>query len=262
MTPDIELVVHCWRYSRLLTYQLSALVLHPPQRARVRAVVFYSQEDRRTCELLQQPRVQSFLYSFEQSSIEIFAWPLETASLLRRAIGRNAAAKASTAPIVWFADCDMPIRGETFDWLVENWPDDAALCYPRHVGKCTHAHGDELIEAVAGHQFYDIDTTDFPAARQRRAIGGTQIVRGALAREHGYLDPGHPKNTERQALRLAKRYHKPQERWRRTTEDPSYRGWLQHVSGERVGRGHALDVPGVYRIRHSKYGRKDEGVEL
>ena len=32
---QIEIVSHCWQYSHLLVYQLSSLILHPPQDTRI-----------------------------------------------------------------------------------------------------------------------------------------------------------------------------------------------------------------------------------
>ena len=49
MTPmHLEIVSHCWHYSRLLTYQLSSLVLHPPTEVAVTVTVFLAEEDEDT----------------------------------------------------------------------------------------------------------------------------------------------------------------------------------------------------------------------
>ena len=50
---QLQIVSHCWNYSRLLTYQLSSLVLHPPRKLDVTMTVFYNEEDTRTCEVLE-----------------------------------------------------------------------------------------------------------------------------------------------------------------------------------------------------------------
>jgi hypothetical protein len=237
---DIEVVSHCWHYSRLLTYQLSSLVLYPPK-CEVRMVVFTSDDDLRTQE------VRGFFVNtrkFEGEGPRFFAPSLSTERLCRRAIGRNLAALGTDARIVWFADCDMMFGPGCLDWLSENWPEGNVLGYPHHVGKCTHERGDELIEAVKKPAVMEIDPTDFPPHRQPRAIGGTQIVCGDVARERGYLKD-------------SKRYQRPASRWMRTVDDVVYR---KRVLG--VGRGTRLEIPNCWRIRHSKYGRKHTGVEL
>jgi hypothetical protein len=49
---NVEIISHCWRYSRLLTYQLSSLVLYPPQQVRVTATVFLTEEDTPTVDVV------------------------------------------------------------------------------------------------------------------------------------------------------------------------------------------------------------------
>jgi len=41
----LEIVVHCWRYSRMLAYQLSSLVLFPPKDVEVALRVFGTYAD-------------------------------------------------------------------------------------------------------------------------------------------------------------------------------------------------------------------------
>ncbi|MBX2825316.1 MAG: hypothetical protein KTR33_11350, partial [Gammaproteobacteria bacterium] len=48
----IEIVSHCWRYSHMMLYQLSSLVLYPPAECTVTMTVCYSEEDTDTKELL------------------------------------------------------------------------------------------------------------------------------------------------------------------------------------------------------------------
>ena len=69
----------------------------------------------------------------------------------------------------------------------------------------------------------------------------TSRVRGEIARKHGYVP-------------LA-RFQKPAATWQNTTEDVRFRKLLGPPQ-------YAIDVPGVYRIRHSKRGYVDVGCEL
>jgi hypothetical protein len=245
---DIEIVSHCWHYSRLLTYQLSSLVLYPPK-CEVRITVFACADDIRTVGSLEHfshpDRLDRLRYPPQSNGRPQLSWQLlPPERLCRRAIGRNLAAESTPARIIWFADCDMMFGPGCLDWLSENWPEGNVLGYPHYVGKCTHERGDELIEAVKKPAVMEIDPTDFPPHRQPRAIGGTQIVCGDVARERGYLKD-------------SKRYQRPASRWMRTVDDVVYR---KRVLG--VGRGTRLEIPNCWRIRHSKYGRKHTGVEL
>ncbi|MDZ7683971.1 MAG: hypothetical protein U5O39_02010 [Gammaproteobacteria bacterium] len=49
---SLEIVSHCWQYAHLLAYQLSSLVLSPPQDLDVTMTVYYCEEDPATSKLL------------------------------------------------------------------------------------------------------------------------------------------------------------------------------------------------------------------
>lgn len=96
-----EIVSHCWRYYRLLTYQLSSLVLYPPSQMQVTMTVFAAEEDEGT------NRVMDF---FQQrglpETLTIRRWYLPAGQLMLRIIGRNLAALTTEADWIWFTDCD------------------------------------------------------------------------------------------------------------------------------------------------------------
>jgi len=85
-----------------------------------------------------------------------------------------------------------------------------------------------------------IDPDHFMMEKYRRAIGGIQIVRGSWARENGYLDDT---------------------RWTQPVSiNTGFRSCKCDVPfRKQVGSSEAVDIPGVYRIRHSRCGR-DNGV--
>lgn len=225
----IEIVSHCWNYARLLTYQLSSLVLYQPQSCQVQVTVFFTPSDSRTKEVL-----DFFEGELNQQAVGLNAWPLPQDELMRRAIGRNLAAKATHADWVWFTDCDHTFGQDALDKLaiVAQRESTVDLLWPAIVWKSTsHARGDAAIERVTAPGLYDINPSDFEPVKHRWAIGGLQIVRGSRVREIGYC-PG--------------RYG-PQQRWRRTVEDP--------VFLRQIGPGRAIRLPNVYRIRHSLCGR-------
>ena len=107
----IEIVSHCWGYSRLLACQLAALIAHPPASVTVTMTVFHAQEDTATVDLLARigairvPRVR-------------WQWrSLPPPQLFRRSIGRNLAARATTADWIWFTDCDVVFGQGALDGL-------------------------------------------------------------------------------------------------------------------------------------------------
>lgn len=249
----VEICSHCWNYSRLLTYQLSSIWLYPPVKNRVDVVVCYSSDDEKTMEVLAW-----FAEQEPPENVHLRVWRLETNKLMRRAIGRNERAMDTRADYILFSDVDMLFGPGAVDGIVDAWlkstrcidghgrvatnDPPADLVYPRYVGKCDHARGDEYIADVTAPGLYDINTEDFCPHRYRRAIGGVQYVHGDVAREKGYLPAGH-------------RHLRPAGRWIKTNDDVCAR---RHMVGH---RGVPIQVPNIYRIRHSQYGRTHVGVE-
>ena len=245
--PTIEVVSHCWNYSRLLTHQLSAFALYPPTKCDVTATVFYSPDDADTV------RVIKF---FDGMPIPKVTWnfrPLETPKLLRRAIGRNMAALWSNADIVMFTDCDYIYREGALDTIVEAMQGgentDKRIGYVRrHRASISHELGDAEIAEVNVHDrmhAYDVVLDRYEPSKLTRPIGGSQIVFGNFARVHGYLPH-------------SRRFQRPAGEWKRTFEDRAYRGYCNGLGMDDF----PIDCPAVYRIRHSKRGRFDVGVKL
>lgn len=235
--PTIEIVSHCWRYGALLAYQLSSLVLYPPRGVRVRMTVFHSEEDAGTVEVL------DFFGKREVPGIEWNWWPLERSRLFRRAIGRNLAARRTTADWVFFADCDVLFHEGALDALGAALARcDSVLAFPRTHSVSELLDADDpvfraLEEAV---RIVDIDPSRFTPEERDRAVGGLQIVRGDVARAAGYCGE----------IAL---FQRPSERWRKTREDRVFR-WLLGTQGA------PIEVPGIFRIRHRGKGRK--GVSI
>lgn len=228
----IEIVSHCWNYSHLLAYQLSSLVLSPPRKCEVTMTVCYSEEDQSTVDLL------AF---FEKQTVAQVTWqwlPLRRAELMRRAIGRDRAARASIADWVWFTDCDLLFHAGCLDGLTDAVAGRTdALVFPREE-RCTPMlkPSDALLQAAAkSPQLVEIDAARFETQLRQKATGPLQIVRGDLARRFGYCG----------SIRC---YQTPTDHWRKTYEDRAFR-WLLGTAGT------AVEVPGVYRIKHVEKGR-------
>jgi len=225
---SIEIVSHCWRYSRALNYQLASLLLHPPA-AQVTLTVCYSTEDRLTGEVLNW----SFPL-FGGGNVRIQYRAQEIPELLNRSIGRHRAALASRADLVWFADCDYWFGPGCLDTLATmDVPDESTpLVFPGTIlQNATRENGDEYALRVAGGPCLpDIDPADFVPARVRKAIGGLQIVRGETARRVGYCP-----NSQRPVRG---------DRWQTTRGDVEFRSILGP-------RGTPITLPNLYRIRQS-----------
>lgn len=228
----IEIVSHCWQYSRLLAYQLTSLVDHPPDNARITMTVFYSEDDIDTGALLdwfapQQP--VNVTWNFQV---------LPRQQLFRRSVGRNLAALASTADWVWFTDCDMTFQSSCLDHLAAALVGRTdALVYPAVEAK-TDVYSDEdevTRNSLATPAHLRIEAERFRAYPVTRATGPLQITHGDVARARGYCKD-------------VSCYQQAHEHFQKATEDRVFR-WLLGTPGI------PIDVPGVCRVQHASKGR-------
>ena len=238
---SLELVSHCWRYSHFLTYQLSALVKYRTDKLDVTMTVFYAEED---------AAVKAVLDFFGAMDVSGITWnwqALPKEELFRRSIGRNIAAKATTADWIWFTDCDILCHEGCLDALADALQGrDDALVFPRiGLGTSLLPEDDPILEAGRkGPALLEIPIEAFtPYGGERdKAKGPHQITHGDIARACGYCE----------TIGL---YQAPAERWRKTYEDRAFR-WLIGTHGT------PLDIPNVCQIRHIAKGRyrKDSSV--
>lgn len=229
----IEIVSHCWQYAHFLAYQLSSLVLYPPQNVDVTMTVYYNGEDEGTSALL------DFFGSREVPGITWNWRELPKTALFRRAIGRNEAALATRADWIWFTDCDLLFRQGCLDGLAEALQGRRdALVFPATELITTLLDDDDpMLHNFDPQklQVIDIDDSRFVEQKRDRATGPLQIAHGDVTRAVGYCD-------------CLGYYQKPAEKWCKAHEDRAFR-WLLG------SRGTGLDIPGVYRIRHVSKGR-------
>jgi len=236
---SIEIVSHCWRYSRLLAYQLTSLVDHAVWEADVTVTLFHATEDVATVRLL------AFFAEFSPANVTWRWRVLPPPMLFRRAIGRNLAAKASTADWLWFTDCDLTFQPDCLDSLntaLQGRRD--SLVYPRVESKTDAyaAPGDAPGNELATPRLLRLDPSDFVQHAVSRATGPLQIVHGDVARAVGYCDS-------------IAHYQRPVPRFAKCTEDRVFR-WLLDTSGTPV------DVDGVCRVQHVEKGRYGENDAL
>ncbi len=244
MSKRVEIVSHCYAvklplYASSLCYQMSSLLRLPAQVGKnVTLTLCVSLKDESTYQVLEY--FASIPKHFKTNIVN-----LDINSLGRRAIGRNLAALQTDADIVWFSDVDQVFHDGILQRLMElEWPEGAAMIFPRHIMiQRDHELGDTALKKVQDDsKLIDIDPTEFVSKRYGRAIGGVQIVQGDYARKYGYLNKT--------------KWVKP------ITSGKFLACWCDRIYREQLhSRGDkivAVDLPGLYRLRHSKagHGRK------
>jgi hypothetical protein len=225
--PDIEIIPHIWGYWRLACLQLSGFVLWPP-RCRVLYRPCVTAEDSPTMAVL------NFFKDKLPATVIMEPHVMDRRRLMRRAIGRNECALTSTAPIVWFADCDYITTAACLDTILNNWPKGHKLAHPRHVHSCLPEWGMKTLESMDGPAVVPMNLAkDFPDVQRKRvAIGGLQFFDGDFCREKGYCGPK-PRG----------RLFRPADRWQPTKCDK----WARAAAGEDV----TMNILALYRVRHT-----------
>ncbi len=229
---SLEIVSHCWNYAHMALYQMSSLVLFPPEKASVVFTFFYSTEDADTVSLLR---------FFEKQQVPNVMWnprAMPKEQLFRREIGRNRAALSTRADWVWFTDCDIVFHRGCLDGLAEALQGRRdALLFPREERTTELLDDTDPILRPASREWAvtDIDVRRFTPHVRDRAKGEHQIVHGDVARAVGYCD------------RIPS-YQTPAEHWCKCRGDRAFR-WLLRTPGI------PIEVPAVYQIRHKSKGR-------
>ncbi len=237
----VEIIVHCWAeehplYAAMLNFQLSSVVMAKDKHL-VTVTVCCLPNDKVTNAVVD--------YFAPLSGAKIKPLFLQgVGEIGQRSIGRNLAALKSTSNIVWFTDADYVFRPECFHWLInKQWEPSVSMMFPRQVMiHRNHAIGTDLLRSVAGKPqvVWCPDLNDFVPKRYARAIGGAQIVRGDIARRHGYI-PEMKKYQTPTNNPFGLRNHKTVD----TPDDVAYRRECA-----KHGKIVAVDLPGIYRLRH------------
>lgn len=240
----IDVVSSCWRYPRALVFHLSAMLGASSDGDRLRSVVYFAEEDtdvltviRYFCEL-QERLGREFLVPV----------PFSRPRLMRRAIARNHYCEGSDADLVVFTDVDYLYPGGVLAAIgrecVERGLSRHIFFTPNVRQSIDHEQGDlDLRRVVLSALWPMVPTGAYEIKRLDRAIGGSQIVSGEVARSHGYV----PRS----------KWQQPADVWQRTFEDVAYRKSLQEVGVTQC----PLDAVGVWRIRHSQRGREQIGCQ-
>lgn len=231
---QLEIVSHCWRYGHFLVYQLSSLVSYRTDKLAVTMSVYHAPDDESVLRVLR---------FFEQIEVPGVTWnwvELPREQLFRRSIGRNLAAKSTSADWVWFTDCDVLFHENCLDTLADELQGrDDVLVFPR-IGLGTSLLPDDDPILMLGREDPAVLKIPLEAftpygGPRTKAQGPYQITHGDVARACGYCEfIGH--------------YQKPSDRWRKAYEDRAFR-WLMGTPGT------PIDVPGACQIRHISKGR-------
>lgn len=197
--------------------------------------VFYGKEDEATVRLLE------FIEAHKIPNVNWNWQALPPPQLFRRAIGRNRAAKASTADWVWFTDCDLTFQAGCLDSLsTALQARQEALLYPHTESKTDVYSDDDVVteNAIETPELLHVEPDAFVAWPVTRATGPLQITHGDVARAVGYCD-------------AVDFYQQPSDHWEKAVEDRMFRFLLG-------SQGTPIDVKGVCRIQHAVKGRYRE----
>jgi len=240
----IDIITHCWRYSRVLNYQLSSLLLHPPENAEVVVWVCYCPDDTATDET-----VRYFRENYRTGcGIAVGKWKMDRENLLNRAIGRNQLALHNFADVVWFTDCDYCFGDGCLDALAAMDLPKERITFPTSCWiTTTHDVGEGYADRLTSPKVCDVHPADFTVEYIPRPIGGVQIVSGDLARRFGYC----PDHKGHQAPLQGDQFP-------HTKCDVHYRKDIKKKLGLATDESvnHAIDLPNLYRIRE-RHGQVD-----
>ncbi len=251
MTYDITIAVHCWRYSRLLAYQLGSLIRWPPKCRIMVRVLCCNEEDPTTRRVITWHQHHRDL----PENVDIVRFLMCAPKLKNRSIGRNLAALSCESRLLYFSDCDYVFGPGYLDAIAEKVTDDMVVAYPQIQYKCDRdakpdecVVGDAYVAKADPGRLMTIDTDDFQPERLRKAIGGVQIVPQRIAKKYGYLPD-------------SRRHQAETANWKKTTSDVTWRKGVCREEGmSQTGVG--LDLPPVYRIRHSECGRDNHDLVM
>ena len=251
----IEIVTHCYSgdqvpiYHRLLQMQLSSILEHYKKDIQITITVFYTMEDHLTSSIVHWFKSKCEPFQTRKSlcsNLTLNHITLPKKLLFRRAIGRNMAAKRTYADVVWFTDVDYLFFGDSIETAYDaclKAETDMVFANKVQIHR-KHQYGDDLVSLLEGqHQIVHFNatfSTRFASRKERRAIGGIQIVKGNWCREHGYLSDT---------------------KWvNEVDSDIGFQSCKCDVAFRKnLGSSTGVEIPDLYRVRHSRCGR-DHGT--
>ncbi len=225
----IELVSHCYAETHPhFAYCLQAQLLsirHNRPNCGVKVTVCCIESDTKTVEVIQAE--EDWVSPLYMNTVE---------ELGRRAVGRNRAALFTAADIIWFTDVDHLFVDNVLDDLCKfEWPEYTTMIYPKDIMiSKNHKTGDLQSMLARNGWSHCFNKKDFIPKHYWKAIGGVQIIKGAFARNHGYLN-----NTK----------------WMTCFNKKPFGDFKDDMAYRKFHADHGIiqgvDLPGVYRLRHS-----------
>lgn len=234
---QLQIVSHCWQYAHMLNFQLSSLVKFPPTKLKLTYTLYHSADDVELKKLIER---------YDTIDVPNVTWQwmeVPNSHLFRRAIGRNQTALNTKADWVWFSDCDLIFHEHCLDSLATALTNrQARMVFPKQefITDLLEASHPMLNQNNAAT--VDIDPSLFQTNDIHKAKGAFQIVHGDVLRTCGYC-------------RDVGLYQRPMQNWSKTYEDSMFRRLINT-------EGHAIDIQGLYRIRHIEKGRYVKGSQL
>lgn len=246
---SIRIVVHAYakqlpQYAVFLRAQLSSLIKYKPATVMCYVSVCCNGQDERVMRVIQD------FAPLMGRSLHVLLLP--EPELFRRSIGRNRIALSSKEEICWLADADHLFGPGCLASLWNQWKmiEGPVIAWPKSLLiQSHHVLGDDFVQdnldTTGLIEMSDIGIAEFcnqepsPMFEEKKyhsAIGGVQIVSGSFMREHGYLRDS-PK------WQQPRTDGKPFGDFR---DDVKFRSFCLSKM-----KGVALDIPHLYRLRHT-----------
>ena len=227
-----EIVTHNHNYPRLLAWQLSSLVLHPPVGHQIKYSLWCEPED------APLRGVINYFQTKLPSNVLLETNTVEAGLLRNRAHGRNLSALKTDADWVWFTDTDYMFLRNCWSDLYQQLlgKSDIRFAAPLEIYETDWPTGDQMIAEMVEPAVRDVDLFNIPKVNKHIAIGGLQIAHGPTVREIGYCGW----------------LSGPREQW-------DFRSDIRFRRQEEMNPKLEVKLDAVLRIRHSQrgYGQTD-----
>ena len=180
---NIEICIHCYRYSKMLNLLLSSYVLHGGNLlSNITHIIYTCEEDPLTISVCQ--------YFSQHLNIEMRLLPFK--NLAARGYGRNLAVSECKSDWIWFSDADHLISKGSLESLfsiLENT--QMKFVYPWEATKNKNSEDvDHYLETIQVPNIIDFDFAtlgmDTAIKHHRIPSGGVQIFKSEYIKQIGY----------------------------------------------------------------------------
>lgn len=231
---DLRIICHAYArrlplYASMLRFQIASMIHHPPK-AKVMLSVFCCAEDHAVHQLM----LEFMVAPDQEFTVECNVMP--ESMLFRRAIARHEASQQDVAAVLYYADADYCFGPGCLDAMAALGP-QAPLCIPEIVLRSrSREAGAMQMEIGKDERWPAIDPRLYSPWRERRAIGGLQLIGADAAKRIGYL--------------AGTVWHQPVDPALGFTDFKDDSAWRRSCG---LGPGQKVPIPNLYRIRHSPH---------